>query len=308
MAFGAFQTAAPAGTQAPVAQVQRKSPVALWLLLPGILYLILFFVTPLFSLVITSFQAPVPGGFLGEFQNSFRWENYVEVVSTYFSHISRSFIYATLATIFALLLGYPIAYVIGVKLRKYPLLQALSLVLLIAPFFISFLLRTMAWKQIFSDEGFFVGVLKTFQLIPSDAYLTGTPFSVVFGLTYMFLPFMALPIYTTLEKLDLRYVEAGGDLYANPFTVFRTVTLPLSIPGVISGTLLTFIPATGDYINASRDFLGSTDTAMMGNVIEANFLVLQNFPAAAALSLILMMSILILVSAYVRRSGTDDLL
>lgn len=308
MAFGAFQStvAGQAATQASVAQ--RKSPVALWLLLPGILYLVLFFVTPLFSLVITSFQAPVVGGFFGEFQTAFRWENYVEVVSTYSSHIGRSYIYASLATIFALLLGYPIAYMIGVKLRGYPLFQALALVLLIAPFFISFLLRTIAWKQIFADEGFVVGTLKALQLIPSDAYLTGTPFSVVFGLTYMFLPFMALPIYTTLEKLDLRYVEAGQDLYASPFTVFRKITFPLSLPGVISGTLLTFIPATGDYINASRDFLGSTDTAMMGNVIEANFLVLQNFPAAAALSLILMMSILIVVSAYVKRSGTGDLL
>lgn len=308
MAFGAFQSVGTSGAPAAAPQIQRKSPVALWLLLPGVLYLILFFLTPLFSLVITSFQEPVPGGFLGEFQTAFKWENYVTVVSTYASHIGRSFVYATLATIFALLLGYPIAYVIGVKLRRFPLLQALALVLLIAPFFISFLLRTLAWKQIFADEGFLVGLLKSFQLIPADAYLTGTPFSVVFGLTYVFLPFMALPIYTTLEKLDLRYVEAGGDLYANPFTVFRTITLPLSIPGVISGILLTFIPATGDYINASRDFLGSTDTAMMGNVIEANFLVLQNFPAAAAMSLILMMSILILVSAYVRRSGTDELL
>jgi spermidine/putrescine transport system permease protein len=307
VAFGAFQSSA-AGTQVATPAVQKKSPVALWLLLPGVLYLILFFLTPLFSLVITSFQAPVVGGFLGEFQTAFRWENYVEVVSTYSSHIGRSFLYATLATLFALLLGYPIAYVIGVKLRGYPLLQALSLVLLIAPFFISFLLRTLAWKQIFSDEGFVVGFLKALELIAPDAYLTGTPFSVVFGLTYMFLPFMALPIYTTLEKLDLRYIEAGEDLYANPFTVFRKITFPLSIPGVISGTLLTFIPATGDYINASRDFLGSTDTAMMGNVIEANFLVLQNFPAAAALSLILMMAILILVSAYVKRSGTDELL
>ena len=307
MAFGAFQTAAPAATAATPAS-QRKSPIALWLLLPGILYLVLFFVTPLFSLVITSFQEPVPGGFMGEYQNAFRFENYVTVVSTYFSHIGRSFVYAFLATVFALLLGYPIAYVIGVKLRPYPLWQSLALVILIAPFFISFLLRTIAWKQIFADEGFFVGILKSAQIIPADAYLTGTPFSVVFGLTYMFLPFMALPIYTTLEKLDLRYVEAGGDLYANPVTVFRTITFPLSLPGVISGTLLTFIPATGDYINASRDFLGSTETAMMGNVIEANFLVLQNFPAAAALSLILMMSILIIVSAYVKRSGTDDLL
>jgi spermidine/putrescine transport system permease protein len=307
VAFGAFQTAAPAATAATPAS-QRKSPIALWLLLPGILYLVLFFVTPLFSLVITSFQEPVPGGFMGEYQNAFRFENYVTVVSTYFSHIGRSFVYAFLATVFALLLGYPIAYVIGVKLRPYPLWQSLALVILIAPFFISFLLRTIAWKQIFADEGFFVGILKSAQIIPADAYLTGTPFSVVFGLTYMFLPFMALPIYTTLEKLDLRYVEAGGDLYANPVTVFRTITFPLSLPGVISGTLLTFIPATGDYINASRDFLGSTETAMMGNVIEANFLVLQNFPAAAALSLILMMSILIIVSAYVKRSGTDDLL
>jgi len=307
VAFGAFQTAAPAAAAATPAS-QRKSPIALWLLLPGILYLILFFVTPLFSLVITSFQEPVPGGFMGEYQNAFRFENYVTVVSTYFSHIGRSFVYAFLATVFALLLGYPIAYLIGVKLRPYPLWQSLALVILIAPFFISFLLRTIAWKQIFADEGFFVGLLKSAQIIPADAYLTGTPFSVVFGLTYMFLPFMALPIYTTLEKLDLRYVEAGGDLYANPVTVFRTITFPLSLPGVISGTLLTFIPATGDYINASRDFLGSTETAMMGNVIEANFLVLQNFPAAAALSLILMMSILIIVSAYVKRSGTDDLL
>jgi len=307
VAFGAFQSSV-AGSKAAGPAIQRKSPVALWLLLPGVLYLILFFLTPLFSLVITSFQAPVVGGFLGEFQTAFRWENYVEVVTTYSSHIGRSFIYASLATVFALLLGYPIAYIIGVKLRGYPLLQSLALVLLIAPFFISFLLRTLAWKQIFADEGFVVGLLKSLQIIAQDAYLTGTPFSVVFGLTYVFLPFMALPIYTTLEKLDLRYVEAGEDLYANPFTVFRKITFPLSLPGVISGTLLTFIPATGDYINASRDFLGSTDTAMMGNVIEANFLVLQNFPAAAALSLILMMAILILVSAYVKRSGTDELL
>jgi len=308
VAFGAFQSTVAGGSQAASPAVQKKSPVALWLLLPGVLYLILFFLTPLFSLVITSFQAPVLGGFFGEFETAFRWQNYVDVVSMYSSHIGRSFVYASLATIFALLLGYPIAYVIGVKLRGYPLFQALALVLLIAPFFISFLLRTLAWKQIFSDEGFLVGVLKGLQLIAPDAYLTGTPFSVVFGLTYIFLPFMALPIYTTLEKLDMRYVEAGGDLYANPITVFRKITFPLSLPGVISGTLLTFIPATGDYINASRDFLGSTDTAMMGNVIEANFLVLQNFPAAAALSLILMMAILILVSAYVKRSGTDELL
>lgn len=307
MAFGAF--GAGADTAKPAAAiVQRKSPVALILLLPGVLYLILFFVTPLFSLVFTSFEQPALGGFIGEYEPAFRWQNYVDVMAAYWPHISRSFLYAVVATLLALLIGYPIAYVIGVKLRKYPLWQALALVLVIAPFFISFLLRTLAWKQILSDEGFVVATLKTLQILPADAYLTGTPFSVIFGLTYTFIPFMTLPIYTTLEKLDLRFVEAGGDLYASPFTVFRTITFPLSIPGVLSGTLLTFIPAAGDYINASRDFLGSTDTQMMGNVIEANFLALQNFPQASALSLILMASILILVSAYVKRSGTEDLL
>lgn len=308
MAFGAFQSSTATGGPPQASVVQRKSPVALLLLLPGVLYLILFFLTPLLSLVLTSFQEPVPGGFGGEFQTAFRWENYTFVVQTYWAHISRSFVYALLATFFALIIGYPIAYVIGVKLREYPLVQALSLVLVIAPFFISFLLRTLAWKQILADEGWVLSALKGLQIIPQEAYFTGSPAAVIFGLTYNFIPFMTLPIYTSLEKLDLRYVEAGGDLYARPITVFSTITFPLSIPGVFSGILLTFIPAAGDYINASRDFLGSTETQMIGNVIEANFLVLQNFPAASALSLLLMGAILILVSAYVKRSGTDDLL
>jgi spermidine/putrescine transport system permease protein len=308
MAFGAFQSSVGSGPVSGAQLVQRKSPIALLLLLPGILYLILFFLTPLLSLVLTSFQEPAAGGAAGQFENSFRWENYTLVIDTYWSHISRSFVYALVATFFALIIGYPIAYVVGVKLRNYPLLQALALVLIIAPFFISFLLRTLAWKQILADEGWVLGALKAMQIIPPEAYFTGSPAAVIFGLTYNFIPFMTLPIYTSLEKLDLRYVEAGGDLYAHPITVFRTITFPLSLPGVLSGVLLTFIPVAGDYINASRDFLGSTDTQMIGNVIEANFLVLQNFPAAAALSLLLMGAILILVSAYVKRSGTDDLL
>jgi spermidine/putrescine transport system permease protein len=195
-----------------------------------------------------------------------------------------------------------------VKLRRFPLLQALALTLVIAPFFISFLLRTLAWKQLLSDESWFVSALHAMQLLPPGEHVTGTAFSVIFGLTYNFIPFMTLPIYTSLEKLDLRYVEAGGDLYASPASTFFRVTVPLAAPGIISGALLTFIPAAGDYINASRDFLGSTDTQMIGNVIEANFLVLQNYPAAAALSLILMVAILIPVSVYVVRSGTDDLI
>lgn len=305
MAFTAFAGGATAPAVEPAAR--RRSPIALFLLLPGIFYLVLFFVTPLISLVITSLQAPDPLIF-GQYVNAFNWQNYVSVMEQYWSHALRSAGYAALATLFALLIGFPLAYFIGITLRPFPLLQSLALVLVIAPFFISFLLRTLAWKQIFSVEGPVAGILSSLGALPPGATITGTAFSVIFGLTYNFIPFMVLPIYATLVSLDLRLLEASNDLYGSPTTTFRTVTLPLSAAGVMSGTLLTFIPAAGDYINASREFLGATDTAMIGNVIEANFLVLQNFPTAAALSLILMAFILVLVAAYVKRSGTEDLL
>ena len=303
MAFAAFATA-EARPQAP----KRRSRIALLLLLPGILYLVLFFLTPLVSLVLTSLQAPREFGDIGQYDAAFNWQNYVVVVQDYLPHIVRSFGYALAATVLALAFSYPLAYFIGVKARRWPLLQGLMLVLVIAPFFISFLLRTLAWKQLLSDESFVITSLKALSLMAPDAHFTGTPFAVIFGLTYNFIPFMTLPLYTTLERLDLRYLEAGSDLYASPFTVFRKVTIPLSMPGIVAGTLLTFIPAAGDYVNASRDFLGGPDTQMMGNVIEANFLVLLNYPAAAALSIILMAAILVLVGIYVKRSGTEDLL
>lgn len=303
MAFTAFSSST--AVVEPVAR--RKSPIALFLLLPGIFYLILFFVTPLVSLVITSLQEPDPLIF-GQYQNAFNWQNYVTVIETYWQQSIRSVGYAAVATLFALLIGFPLAYFIGITLRPFPLLQALALVLVIAPFFISFLLRTLAWKQIFATEGPLSGILSSIGILPPGQAISGTAFSVIFGLTYNFIPFMTLPIYATLERLDLRLIEAGNDLYGSPAVTFRTVTLPLSAAGVMSGTLLTFIPAAGDYINASREFLGSADTTMIGNVIETNFLVLQNFPAAAALSLVLMAFILILVSLYVKRSGTEDLL
>ncbi|TFC81246.1 ABC transporter permease [Cryobacterium cheniae] len=304
MAFAAFSTS----TSAPEPAPRRKSPIALLLLLPGILYLVLFFLAPLVSLLLTSFQAPSEFGDVGQYSYAFRWENYVDVVAAYWPHIMRSFGYALIATVLALVFSYPLAYFIGVKARPWPLLQSLMLVLVIAPFFISFLLRTLAWKQLLSDESFVITSLKALSVLGPDAHFTGTPFAVIFGLTYNFIPFMTLPLYTTLERLDLRYLEAGSDLYARPFDVFRKITIPLSMPGIVAGTLLTFIPAAGDYINASRDFLGGPDTQMIGNVIEANFLVLQNYPAAAALSIILMSVILVMVSVYVKRSGTEELL
>ena len=304
MAFAAFTTNA-----APVEPTQRrKSPIALFLLLPGMLYLVLFFLTPLVSLLLTSFQTPLVNGDVGQFSYAFQWENYVQVVTDYWPHILRSFGYALVATVLALAFSYPLAYFIGVKARKWPLMQSLMLVLVIAPFFISFLLRTLAWKQLLSDESFVITSLKALSLMAPDAHFTGTPAAVIFGLTYNFIPFMTLPLYSTLERLDVRYLEAGNDLYASPFQVFRKVTIPLSMPGIVAGTLLTFIPAAGDYINASRDFLGGPDTQMVGNVIEANFLVLLNYPAAAALSIILMSVILVIVTIYVKRAGTEELL
>ena len=292
MAFAAFGTATPK-EQAP----RRKSRIALLLLLPGLLYLALFFLTPLISLVMTSLQTPVEFGDVGQYQPAFKIENYAAVVEQYWPHFLRAFGYAVAATIAALVISYPLAYFIGVKARRWPLLQALMLTLVIAPFFISFLLRTLAWKQLMSDDTPLVVALKSLSILPSDGHLTGTAFSVIFGLTYNFIPFMTLPIYASLERLDTRYLEAGSDLYASPATTFWRVTVPLSLPGVVSGTLLTFIPASGDYINASASFLGSAQTQMVGNVIEANFIGLLNYPAAAALSVILMGVILAIVAA-----------
>jgi len=305
VAFGAFG-GTPAATPT-AASPRRRSPIALLLLLPGLAYLALFFLVPLVNLVITSLKVPDYMGDFGEYTYGFNWQIYGEVIWQYRFIILRSFGYALAATVLALAIGYPLAYFIGVKLRRFPLLQALALTLVIAPFFISFLLRTLAWRQILSDEGPVLTFLQSLSILPPDAQFTGTPAAVIFGLTYNFIPFMTLPIYTSLSALDLRYLEAGGDLYASPATTFFRVTLPLSLPGVVSGTLLTFIPAAGDYVNASRDFLGSTDTSMIGNVVEAQFLSLGNYPVAATLSIVLMAAILLIVGLYVRFVGTKDL-
>jgi spermidine/putrescine transport system permease protein len=304
MAFVALGGTATAKKQAP----KKAGRVALLLLLPGIAYLGLFFLTPLFSLILTSLKTPSATGDIGRYDYAVEFGNYLYAVEQYMPQILRSFVFAIIATVVALLISYPLAYFIAVKARNKPLLKGLLLTLVIAPFFISMLLRTFAWKQLFSNDSWVVNTLKTIGIFGTDSYIIGTDFAVVFGLVYNFIPFMTLPIFSNLDRLDLRLLEASGDLYANPFTTFRKVTFPLSLPGVISGTLLTFIPISGDYVVASRDFLGGPDTAMIGNVVEANFLRIQDYPTASALSVLLMAAIVILVSAYVRRSGTDDLL
>jgi len=304
MAFAAFGSNNSSKPSKPT----KSGKVVIALLAPGLAYLGAFFLTPLIALIMVSLQIPDPAGGYAEYVPALEIGNYGYVIAEYLPHILRSFAYALAATVLALLISYPLAYFIGVKARPWPMLQKLMLTLVIAPFFISFLLRTLAWKQLFSNESWIVTTLQDSGLLDQTQYVVGTPFMVIFGLTYNFIPFMTLPLYTSLERLDIRYLEAGSDLYASPAKVFRKVTLPLSMPGIISGTLLTFIPIAGDYVNASGDFLGSSSTAMIGNVIESNYLQINDYPSASALSVLLMGVILVLVSVYVRKSGTEDLL
>lgn len=272
------------------------------LLIPGFVFLATFFIWPILNLAQTSTQTPVGGGDTGQYEQTWRFANYLDAFIENREQFARSFVYALIATLLALVIAYPLAYAIAFKAGKY---KNVLLVLVVAPFFTSFLLRTVAWKQILGEEGFVVPTLRTIGIISESTTLTSSSFAVVMGLTYNFLPFMTLPLYASIDRIDPRTLEASGDLYANGFTTFRKVTLPLSMPGVVAGTLLTFIPAAGDYVNAQ--ILGSPNTKMLGNVIESRFFKIVDYPTAAALSFTLMTAILILVTIYVRKAGTEEL-
>ena len=280
----------------------RKISTPYLLLLPGVAFLFTFFILPIINLAQTSTQTPVGGGDTGQFEQTLRFSNYLDAFLENREQFGRSFVYATIATLLALAIAYPLAYAIALKGGK---LKNFMLILVIAPFFTSFLLRTVAWKQILGEEGFVVPTLRTIGIISDNTTLTSTSFAVVMGMTYNFLPFMTLPLYASIDRIDPRTLEASGDLYANGFTTFRRVTLPLSMPGVVAGTLLTFIPAAGDYVNAA--ILGSPNTKMIGNVIESRYLKIVDYPTAAALSFTLMVVILILVTLYIRKAGTEEL-
>ena len=272
------------------------------LLLPGFLFLFTFFILPIVNLAQTSTQTPIAGGDTGQYEQTLRFSNYVDAFSENQEQFARSFIFALCATVLALAIAYPLAYAIAFKAGRF---KNFLLVLVVAPFLVSFLLRTVAWKQILGEEGFVVPTLRTIGLISESTTLTSTSFAVVMGMTYNFLPFMTLPLYASLERIDPRTMEASGDLYANGITTFRKVTLPLSMPGVVAGTLLTFIPAAGDYVNAA--ILGSPNTKMIGNVIESRYFRIVDYPTAAALSFTLMAAILILVTLYIRKAGKEEL-
>jgi spermidine/putrescine transport system permease protein len=270
------------------------------LLAPGLLWLGVFFLAPMATLFSQSLQT----GSVGEgYTLTWNWATYPEALSTFSDQFLRSFLYAGTATVLAFVIAYPLAYVIAFHAGRW---RNLMLILVIAPFFTSFLVRTLAWKIILADQGWLVETLQAVGLLSDNGRLLATPVAVVLGLTYNFLPFMTLPLYASLEKIDRRTIEAAGDLYASPFTTFRKVTLPLSLPGVVAGTLLTFIPAAGDYVNVQ--FLGTPSESMIGSVIQSRFLVVLDYPTAAALSFTLMISVLALVVLYVRRVGAREIL
>lgn len=273
-----------------------------WLLLvPGMLWIAAFFMFPTVQLFFTSLYDPA-GSYIEGYAMTWHFANYLDAVTDTWNLFARSFMYAGITTVVCLILGYPLAYAIAFKAGKW---KNVMLVLVIAPFFTSFLLRTLSWRAILADEGPVTSFLQTIAILPDDGRLLATPIAVIAGLIYNFLPFMTLPLYASLDKVDYRLIEAAGDLYSSPFTGFRKVTFPLSLPGVVSGTLLTFIPACGDYINA--ELLGTPREYMVGNRIQAAFLTEHNYPLAASLSIILMLIVLVMVIVYVRRAGTEEL-
>jgi spermidine/putrescine transport system permease protein len=268
------------------------------LLGPGLIWLLVFYLVP----SLTQAWVSLWSGSLEEgYTPSWAFHTYPDALSAYGEQFVRSFVYAGIATIACLVIAVPLAYYIAFKSRH----KNMLLLLIVLPFFTSYLMRTIAWKTILSDDGVVVDVFQTLGILGPDGRLLNTTFAVIAGITYNFLPFMALPLYVSLEKIDRRLIEAATDLYANRGTAFRKVTIPLALPGIFAGSLLTFIPAVGDFINAQ--LLGTSRQFMIGNVIQSKFLIVTDYPTAAALSFILMIVIIVAVLLYAKALGTRSL-
>jgi spermidine/putrescine transport system permease protein len=295
-------TATSDGQAAPASPA--TGPMRRWmpyiLLAPGVLWLLLFFFVPMFTLFQTSLQE---GSLQQGYDFTWHWANYTDALSEFASQYVRSFFYSAVATISALLVGYPLAYFIAFRAGRF---RNVFLLLVVMPLLVSFLVRTLAWKIILADQGFVVEALKAVGILPQSGRLLATSWAVVAGLMYNYLPFMVLPLYASLEKISPQLIEAAHDLYASPSTAFRKVTFPLSLPGVVAGTLLMFIPAAGDFVHAR--FLGTPSQYMIGNVIDSRFLVVLDYPVAAALSFVLMATILVMVLIYLNRVDVEDVL
>ncbi len=278
---------------------RRRSALPYLLLAPGLLWLGVFYLVPALNQVYVSLQdGTLEQGYLFDWN----WSSYGDALADYREQFGRSIGYAATATAIAFVISFPLAYFIAFKAGR---LKSLMLFLIILPFFTSYLVRTIAWQTILADDSTVVGAAKTLGLLDGDGRLLATRTAVIAGITYNFLPFMALPLYVSLEKIDRRLIEAATDLYASRGVAFRRVTLPLALPGIFAGSLLTFIPAVGDFINAQ--LLGSSRQYMIGNVIQSRFLVVQDYPVAAALSFLLMAALLVAVLLYARALGARNL-
>jgi spermidine/putrescine transport system permease protein len=283
-----------------VAARLRKAGLPYLLLLPGLGWLLLFFAIPLCYMAFESLKA---GTFDTGFTFNWQFSNYTDALKEFDEQFIRSIEYAAVATVIALAIGYPLAYVIALKAGRW---RNALLLAVIAPFFVTYLIRTLSWGTILSDSGVVVSTLKSVGVLGDQGRILATSTSVIAGITYNYLPFMILPLYASLERIDPRMLEAGYDLYGRRRDVFLRVTLPLSMPGVVAGTMLTFIPAAGDFINAQ--LLGTPRQFMIGNVIQSRYLELSDYPTAAALSFILMAAMLALVAVWAKLAGTEALL
>ena len=271
------------------------------LLLPGGLWLLVFFAIPMAIMLSVSLQT---GSLDTGFQMTWNFGMYPKVIVEFWDLFARSALYAVITTALTMLIGYPMAYTIAFHGGR---LKNALLFIVILPFFVSFVIRTLNWRMILSDNGILFGPLKDAGLLEPSFHFLATPASVIFGLTYNFLPFMILPLYVAIEKIDRRLVEAATDLYASRLQAFWRVTFALSIPGVIAGSLLTFIPAIGDFINAEVIGAGNPRVQMIGNVIQFKYINANDYPAAAALAFVLVIGVTVLVAAYIRAFGTDRL-
>jgi spermidine/putrescine transport system permease protein len=292
-------TAAPARRRGRLSLRRRRALLPYLLMGPGVAWLVLFFAIPIVNQLWVSLQT---GNADTGFRQTYNWSVYPDSISQYTDQLFRSLGYAATATVLCLVISFPLAYFIAFKAGRW---KNVMLLLIILPFFTSYIVRTVAWQTILADDGWLVHRLQDVDLVAQNGRLLATRTAVIAGITYNFLPFMALPLYVALEKIDRRLIEAATDLYASRVAAFRRVTLPLAMPGVFAGTLLTFIPALGDFINAQ--LLGSSQQYMIGNVIQSQYLVVRDYPVAAALSFVLMALILIGIAVYARLLGTQTL-
>jgi spermidine/putrescine transport system permease protein len=278
----------------------RAALVPYWLVFPGWLWLVIFFVVPTLVMLSVSTQT---GDIVSGFKQTFRVANYSDGWRQYHTQFVRSIIYGLIATACCLAIAYPVAYWIAFHGGRH---KSSLLFLLLLPFFVSFVIRTQSWNYILSDNGMVLSPLKRWHIVGQDFHVLATSWAVIGGLVYNFLPFMVLPIYVSLERVDGALLEAAADLYATGATAFRKVVVPLSMPGVFAGVLLTFVPVASDYVNAA--ILGGASTTMIGNVIQTEYFTNLNYPMASTLSFILMAALLVGVFAYARVLGTDDVL